>query len=504
MTLSRRLLTINDRKFNSVNPGQRDDDYIWDNETLPDWLEESGLDEYDLETTLAADRPANGQRVVGSKPLTRSPFGSCCDPLRLRPTLTGDWHGKRTCLQQNGITYRGRVTQFFFGVAGGNQDPVPARLAAFGFEGGDQFEYTGNSRHDFLFDLETLGGPKAGRFVFTLENLWGQYGNVSFETGTASPPIFNAFMPVDPDANGVPRVTNMLYIQPLSERLIVSVGKIRLAGAADRNIFAGGDGSDQFLNQTFVANPLYLNQLPLSTFTIGAVMPREWGNLSISVFDPQERSTDFFDLGDLFSEGVILFGQIKYNTNFFGRRGEHHLGGFYKHVDQFDLSLNPIPPSYPYPPAPPGVATLEDTYTLFYGFDQYLVQFGPEDKKGDTPGWGLFGRAGIADGGTGNPNFSSWHVSCGIGGDSPFRGRRNTRDRFGIAYAFTATSDQWGAIPVSLFGPRDSQIIESYYRYHVTPAISITPDLQWIRGALGGLTGGDDVFVFGMRMNIRL
>ena len=33
----------------------RDDDYIWDNETLPDWLEESGLDEYDLETTLAAD-----------------------------------------------------------------------------------------------------------------------------------------------------------------------------------------------------------------------------------------------------------------------------------------------------------------------------------------------------------------------------------------------------------------------------------------------------------------
>ena len=71
-----------------------------------------------------------------------------------------------------------------------------------------------------------------------------------------------------------------MLIQPLSEQFIVTVGKTRTIGIADNNIFAGGDGSDQFLNQTFVANPLMVPQIPLSTFVVGAVMPQEWGNIS--------------------------------------------------------------------------------------------------------------------------------------------------------------------------------------------------------------------------------
>jgi carbohydrate-selective porin OprB len=116
----------------------------------------------------------------------------------------------------------------------------------------------------------------------------------------------------------------------------------------------------------------------------------------------------------------------------------------------------------------------------------------------------LFGRAGISDDGGGNPNFKGWHVSCGLGGDSPFYGRRDKHDRWGIAYGFTASSTAWGAIPTTLFGPRDSQVFEAYYRYQITPAISVTPDLQWVRGTLGGLTGGDDAFVYGLRLNMTL
>ena len=51
---------------------------------------------------------------------------------------------------------------------------------------------------------------------------------------------------------------------------------------------------------------------------------------------------------------------------------------------------------------------------------------------------------------------------------------------------------------------RDSQVIEAFYRYQLTPAISVTPDLQWIRGNLSGLTGSDDAFVYGLRMNMKL
>ena len=35
-----------------------------------------------------------------------------------RPTLTGDWLGLRPCLQDCGVTFRGNVTQFAFGIDG--------------------------------------------------------------------------------------------------------------------------------------------------------------------------------------------------------------------------------------------------------------------------------------------------------------------------------------------------------------------------------------------------
>jgi carbohydrate-selective porin OprB len=95
-------------------------------------------------------------------------------------------------------------------------------------------------------------------------------------------------------------------------------------------------------------------------------------------------------------------------------------------------------------------------------------------------------------------------VSAGIGGNSPIHRRRGKGDRFGIGYAYTGTSTEFGAIPQFLFGPRDAQLIEAYYRYRLTPSIEVTPDIQWIRGMLGGLTDGDDALVGGIRLNMIL
>jgi hypothetical protein len=209
----------------------------------------------------------------------------------------------------------------------------------------------------------------------------------------------------------------------------------------------------------------------------------------------------------LYSRGAIVLGQVQVDTNFFDKPGEHHVGGFYKNVDQLDLTFTPLPPEYPYPPAPPGtpkLLTTPESYTIFYGFDQYVVTYGPPDARGNPEGWGFFGRASIADDATGNPNWAAWHVSAGIGGSSPLRHRRGQGDRFGIGYACTATSTEFGAIPQALFAPRDAQIIEAYYRYRLTPAIEITPDVQWIRGMLGGLTDGDGAIVAGIRLNMKL
>jgi len=485
--------------------GQEDDYLVGD---VPEWLEGYGYEDThdDVPVPEVASERREGDSG-GTAPRTGTRSTRQCDCLRCRNRLTGDWCGYRSCLQQGGIAYRGRVTQFFFGVGGGVNPPVPDQLAALGIAGGDQFEYTGNSRHDFLVDLDKFGGLPHSKFLVTLENIWGRWGNVSFETGALQPPVFSAVMPVDPEAEGIPRLTNFVLLQPLSEQFIVTVGKTRLPGVADNNIFAGGDGTDQFLNQALIANPLFVPVLPITTFVVGAVMPQEWGHIGLTVLDARDRSTDYFQFGDLFAEGAMVFGQVQVDTNFFNRPGEHHVGGLYKNVDQQDLSFTPLPPPYPVPPddpGPPQFLTRPESYVIFYGFDQYVITFGPPNARGKTEGWGVFGRAGIADDATGNPNFSAWTVSGGIGGNSALRSRRGKGDRFGLGYSYIGASTEFGPIPQFLFGPRDAQVLELYYRYKLTPAIELTPDVQWVSGLLGGLTDGDDAIVAGFRLNMQL
>lgn len=481
---------------------------------VPQWLENYGFVDdlkYDGLAPALAEESGFGEGHVGDERVASSASSAPkCDCLACRSKLTGDWCGCRSKLQQEGIIYKGRTTQFFFGVGGGVTRPVAPALSALGIGGGDTFEYTGNSRHDFLIDLNKVAGVPnlvtgvPSRFVVTVENLWGRWGNVSFETGALSPAVVNSVFPLDPNASGIPYVTNFLIAQPLTENFIMSVGKTRMPGVADQNILAGGDGSDQFLNQTFAMNPLLLPQVPFSSFVVSSVLTQNWGNAALLVIDPQEKATEFMQLDQLFATGVGLLGQVQVDTNFFDMPGEHHAGFWYKNVKQIDLTFTPLPPSYPYSQASPGLASKSDTYSLFYGFDQYVSMYGPPDARGKSEGWGVFGRAGIADGATGNPSFGAWHLSIGIGGDSPFQSRRGKRDRFGLGYAYTATSTQYGPIPQALLGPRDAQSIELYYRYHLTPSIEVTPDVQWIQGMLGGLTNGNAAVVAGIRLNVIL
>ena len=165
------------------------EDYDWLDEDLPEWVEDIGYmdEDYDGPELPLSQQPAAARESQSAQPKGTARQCRKCDCIWCREQLTGDWCGRRTCMAQNGIIYRGRITQFFYGVAGGVQEPVPAPFAAIGIEGGDTFKYTGNSQHDFLVDLDKFGGPQASRFVLTLENIWGDFGNVSFNTGSTTP-----------------------------------------------------------------------------------------------------------------------------------------------------------------------------------------------------------------------------------------------------------------------------------------------------------------------------
>lgn len=413
-----------------------------------------------------------------------------CDDLCTRPTLTGDWFGLRSTLQESGVTFAGRSTHFGFGVDGGVErlPPVPLPLAR-----GDTFEYTGRNAYDLKFDLEKFGGLPHGTLLVRTQQWYGEYGNVSLKTGAFSPPVFAAALPPAPNEQGQLFLTDFVVTQPLSENFVVFAGKKNVLGAADQDEFAGGDGTDQFLNQAFVANPAFLLGLPYTGIVVGAASPQEWGSVSGFVYDPKDRTQDFFDLGDLYEAGVIIGGEVKLKTNVFGLPGDQHVGGMWKHVDLTDLRFSePTPGVYPEPTVP-GFPTLSDSYTIYYGFDQYLVQFSDPAQGG----WGVFGRASISDG---NPTPIRYFLSAGLGGGSALRPGK--QDRWGVGWYYVGASNEFGPLPQALFGPRDGTGVELYYNFQVTPWLNVTPDVQFIRPEASALA--DETIVYGVRVNVAL
>ncbi|MBX3442237.1 MAG: carbohydrate porin [Planctomyces sp.] len=422
--------------------------------------------------------------------LEETPFSACfgCDDLWMRPTLTGDWGGLRTDLQESGFRFAGRSTHFAFGVDGGiTASPVPA-LAP-----GDTFLYTGRGEYDLHLNLEKFGGLPHGSLLIRLEHWYGEYGNVSLRTGAFAPAVFPAALPPAPDDPGQLYMSNFVITQPLSEQLIVYVGKKDVLGAADQDVFAGGDGTDQFVNQALIANPAFLLGLPYTGFTAGAAMPQQWGMISAFVYDPKDRTQDFFDMDDLFAQGVIIGGEVKFNTNLLGLPGEHHVGGMWKHVDLTDLRFNEPPPGQYPEPTVPGFPTLSDSWTIYYGFDQYLKLLSGKTQRG----WGVFGRASISDG---NPTPLRYFLSAGLGGDSDLR--RGKDDRWGIGWYYVGASQEFGPIPQFLFAPQDGTGVELFYNVQVNPWLNVTPDVQYIRPEASAIA--DDAFVYGIRVNLTL
>lgn len=422
--------------------------------------------------------------------------GDCVDPaacgawgdLCSRSQLTGDWLGLRPGLQESGVTFAGRSTHFAFGVDGGIAAP-PLPL----FGPGDTFLYTGRGEYDLNFDLEKLGGLPHGKLLVRMEHWYGEYGNVSLRTGAFPPAVFPAALPPAPNNPGDLYLTNFVVTQPLSEKFVLFAGKKDVLGSTDQDVFAGGDGTDQFVNQALIANPAFLLGLPYTSVVVGAAMPQDWGMITAFAYDPRDRTRDAFQFDDLYADGVILGGEVKVSTNLLGMPGDQHLGAMWKHVDLTDLRFNEPPPGQYPEPVVPGFPTLSDSYTIFYGFDQYLVQFAGEQQKG----WGLFGRASISDG---NPTPIRYFLSAGVGGDSQLRTGKN--DRWGVGWYYVGASNEFGPLPQVLFAPRDGTGVECYYNVQINPWLNVSPDVQYVHPEASAIA--EDAFVYGVRVNAAL
>jgi porin len=395
---------------------------------------------------------------------TSSRFGDC---LCCRPQLTGDWHGLRDRWTDNGIRFDADTTHWYLGVASGGLE--------------QEFRYAGRGDYVMNVDMGKLAG-REGLFVkLRAEHRFGE--PLSGATGALLPPNVAADLPV-PDSEDI-YLTNVLFTQALSESFAVFAGKLDTFDG-DVNAFAHGRGKTQFSNIGLVTNPALLRIVPYSTLGTGFVILQEGEPLfTFTALNPTDTArTSGFD--ELFAEGVTLIGELRLPTQFFGKPGHQLFGGAWSSRDYVSLGQDPriVLPDIP-------IARQSGSWAMYWNFDQYLIA----DRSNPSDGWGVFGRAAIADD---SANPIAWFLSFGVGGNSPLDSRPS--DTFGIGWFYNDTSDQIGPLLQAALGPiGDGQAIELFYNIAVTPWFRLTPDLQWIDSARRRV---DDALVAGLRGQI--
>jgi porin len=395
---------------------------------------------------LAVDLHQGGQTCACQQAAPAPPapqFGGC---LCCRPKLTGDWHGRRGCYAQNGITLDADVTQFYFGVVEGGLDR--------------KFDYGGHGDYVMNMDLGKLGVHEGLFLKLRAEHRFGE--DISDDVGSFIPATLLPGLPVRDHEDLY--LTNVLFTQALSESFVVFAGKMDTLDG-DANAFAHKRGKDQFSNLAFVGNPVFLRTIPYSTLGAGFSILREAEPIFTYTLLNSTDTTRTSGFDELFEEGVAMAAELRLPTCFLGMPGHQLFGGAWNSRDFVTFGQDPrvILPDVPF-------AEQSGSWALYWNMDHYLYVDPCDPKRG----CGVFGRAAIGDDNVGPLHY---FLSAGIGGNSTIRGRE--ADTFGVGYYYAGSSDQVGPILEALLGPiGDGQGVELFYNIAVTPWFRLTPDLQ--------------------------
>jgi porin len=391
-------------------------------------------------------------------------FGGC---VWCRPKLTGDWNCHRVWAAEDGVTFDFDETLYYFGVTSGGLDR--------------DWGLSGHGDYVINMDMNKLAGREGMFIKLRGEHRYGE--TIDGLTGALLPATVTPGLPVSDSEDFY--LTNVLFTQALSENFAVFAGKIDTLDG-DANAFAHGRGKTQFSNVGFVANPALLRTVPYSTLAAGFSILRELQPIFTFTAVNATDTTKTSGFDELFEEGVVLTAEARLPTQFLGKPGHQCLGGAWSSREFVTLGQDPrvILPNVP-------IATQNGSWALYWNFDQYLVTYADQPLAG----WGVFGRASIADD---HANPLPWFLSFGVGGNSPVRCRH--QDTFGIGWYVAGSSDEIGPILTTALGPLgDGQAVELFYNYEVTSWCHVTADVQFLNPARENV---DDATVAGLRMKV--
>jgi porin len=401
-----------------------------------------------------------------------------------RPRLTGDWGGFRDEAAKRGLTLDIDWLQTLQGVVTGGVNQSA------GYWG--NFEYTLNA------DTGKLGLWPGG--FFTIYGMSG-YGNSSLpDSGTLLPVSTAAILPSGIVNDPATALMQLSYTQFLAKWFGVAVGKFNgLLG--DDNAFAHDFRTQfQYLGLTFNATAL---TAPLSAWGGSLIfLPWEGALITAAVLDPNGTALSN-SLQHLFDDGVLVASEGRFTIRPFGLVGHQLVGFLWSNKDRVRLLQDPrntlallLQNRFPrlddpgpilrriierfFPdlavPAEP-LATLGETWTVYYNFDQYVWSPAGDPSRGI----GIFFRFGASDG---KVNPVRYEYSFGISGNGIVPGRPN--DTFGIGWSRAELSND--LFPVLRqridIGLNREDAVEMYYNFAVAKSIGVTVDLQIVDQAL--------------------
>jgi porin len=425
-----------------------------------------------------------------------------------RPRLTGSWWGLRDELGKKGVVFDTDVLLTPQGVLSGGKDTG--------------WEFWGNADYTLNIDTGKLGLWPGGFFKVYADSSFGD--TVLGPSGGIVPVNTMGLLPKPNEPTTA--LLNATFMQFLSPKFGVFAGKVFTLDGF-KGEFAG-DIRNQFMNAG-LAFPVASALVPFSAYGGGViVLPWEGVVLSAMALDPSGTTTNN-DISEAFNDGasVVASGQVTIKP--FGLVGHQTVGGFWSNKSRLSLIQDPsnvarflaeerfprladpgpllrriLERFFPQLLVPVRRANREDnTWTVFYGFDQYVWQPAGDPKRGI----GVFFNFGASDG---EANPIKYSYSMGIGGKGIVPGRPH--DTFGVGWARTQFSDN--LVPFLRqtldLGLDHEDAVEMYYNASITRWLNMSLDLQVINPGLkktlssnGNLKDVDTAVVGGVRMYIR-
>ncbi len=248
------------------------------------------------------------------------------------------------------------------------------------------------------------------------------------------------------------------------------------------------------MNLAFTFPPLVLRTVPASALGMTFIyIPTKDIVLTFSAFDSEGR-VDTAGFDTLVENSTTLAPGARFTIRPFGLTGHQTLGFLYANGNFTAEGQDPrtiIGTIL----GRTSLKKVKGSWAFLYNFDQYLYT----EKDDSSQGFGLFGRASVAD----KKSSALWQFySIGFGGKGTIPGR--DKDEWGAGYYYLRFSEDITKVIQNRFGLDHEQGGEFFYDIEVLPWLHVTPDLQIIDTTRK--SGGEEIdtsVVFGIRTKIE-